>query len=335
MNRQTRNIIQYILFLTIGIYLFYITYKDFNLEELKTELYNINYWWVLLALLFGIISHISRAVRWRMLIEPLGYKPGFVNTFLSVLMLYFVNILIPRGGEIARCTAITKYEKVPISKLLGTVVTERIVDIIVLFLMVILVLILQLSKMDQFLLTHPEIQNKISNFFILKNFIYIFFALAILIVLFFIFRIILIKTGLWGKIKVYIHNFKEGILTIRKLEKKGWFIFHSLFIYFLYFSMFYVVFFSYKPTSHITIVASLSAFIAGGLAMLAPVQAGIGAWHFMVFETLYLFGIDKHDGKIFALISHTSTNLLILFAGLLAFILLPVLNSSKKVSRKD
>ncbi len=330
MNKKLRNSIQYIVFFAIGVFLFYLVYRDFELEELENELSNINYWWILLGFGFGILSHISRSVRWRMLIKPLGHKPGMTNTIISVFILYFVNIIIPRGGELARCTVLSKYEKIPVTKLLGTVVTERIVDVIVLFMMVLFVLVLQLSKLDEFLTTHPEVSGKISNLTSFSNLLILIAIILIAFALLLFLRKLIVKTKLWIKIRSYVINFKEGIISIKNMDKKGWFIFHSLFIYMMYYLMFHVVFYSFIPTKNIELTAGLSAFIAGGLAMLAPVQAGIGAWHFMVYETLFLFGIDKYDGKIFALISHTSTNLLVLFAGVLSFILLPVINARMK-----
>lgn len=330
MNKKLKNTIKYILFLSIGIFLFYLVYREFELEELENELSNINYWWILLAFGFGILSHISRAIRWRMLIKPLGYKPGIVNTIISVLILYFVNIFIPRGGELARCTVLNKYEKIPLTKLFGTVVTERIVDIIVLFFLVIFVLILQLSKLDEFIVSHPEVSQKISNLSSFTNFLIFGVFIALIIVSIFYSKRWIVKTILWGKVRSYVISFKEGILSFRNLDKKAWFIFHSLFIFLMYYLMFHVVFYSYEPTRNMMLTAGMSAFIAGGLAMLAPVQAGIGAWHFMVYETLFLFGIDKSTGKIFALISHTSTNLLLLITGVLSFVVLPLINSKIK-----
>ena len=169
MNKKVKKILQYIFFLGLGIVLFYYAYRDFELDEFKNELSNLNYWWLLLVFVFGALSHISRAVRWRMLIEPLGHKPGLANTILSVFILYFINIIIPRGGELARCTLINKYEKVPITKLFGTVVTERVIDVIVLFMMIFAVLIMQLSKLDEFIINHPEFVTKIENIITFNN----------------------------------------------------------------------------------------------------------------------------------------------------------------------
>jgi len=330
MNKRLRKAIQYILFLAVGIFIFYLGYRDFEWQEFENELKNINYWWISLVFVFGVFSHISRAVRWKMLIEPLGHKPGIINMLFSVLVLYFVNIIIPRGGELARCTVINKYEKIPFTKLFGTVVTERFVDILVLFLMVFIVLVLQLTKLDEFLTSHPEFELKFRSLFTLSNAIVFVGILLLLVLIVYMSRRILANTLIWKKIREYAINFKEGLLSIRKVERIGWFIFHSLFIYAMYYAMFHMVFLSFEPMANITLLAGLSAFIAGGLAMLAPVQAGIGAWHFMVYETLVLFGFTLNDGKIFALISHSFTNLLVIVVGILSFALLPLINAKTK-----
>jgi len=132
------------------------------------------------------------------------------------------------------------------------------------------------------------------------------------------------------RLRLIKHNFVLGIKSIAKLENKWAFLAHTVFIFLMWLLMLYVIFFAYGPTSHLSLETGMITFLMGGLAMLAPVQGGIGPWHFMVYETLFIYGIDKADGKVFALIAHSSTNLIYLVLGLAAFIILPLINARRK-----
>ncbi len=328
--KKILNIIKYLFFLAIGIFLFSRVYKAYDLTGFLNTLKDIKWGWIILSLIFALISHFSRAVRWNMLIHPLGYKPKVTNTFFSVMIMYATNLIIPRGGELARCTILSRYEKIPFGKLVGTVVTERATDTLILFVLVISTIFLQIGVFKQFLANNPQFGQNFG--FIFEPWFWILGALLGFGGLFLLwkFRSRLKKIKIIAKLYDLLFHFFEGIKSIRRLERPWAYVGHSVLIYIMYFLMMYVVFFSYQPTSHIGPIAGLTAFIMGGLAMLMPVQGGIGAWHFMVIETLSIYGLDKLHGKDFALISHTSMNLMILIVGGLFFILLPIYNRKKK-----
>lgn len=324
------NPLKYILFFAIGIFLFSIIYKEYNLKEFMGTLKDLKWGWIVLSLVFSLLSHLSRALRWNMLIRPLGYKPKTTNTFFSIIIMYATNLIIPRGGELARCTVLSRYEKIPFGKLVGTVVTERATDTLLLLTLVFISIFSQIGVFKQFIENNPEIGHNFG--FIFTGW---FWILSITMGIGGLFLVWILRNKLKqikaiAKIFELLFNFFEGIKSIRKLKNVGRYVAHSIFIYLMYFFMMYVVFFSYAPTAHIGPLAGLTAFIMGGLAMLAPVQGGIGAWHFMVIETLSIYGLDKTFGKDFALISHTSMNLMLLIFGGICFILLPLLNRSKK-----
>lgn len=324
------NITKYLVFLAIGILVFSFVYKEYDLNEFIATLKELKWGWVIISLVFALLSHLSRAIRWNMLISPIvGFKPRLQNTFFSVMILYVTNLIIPRGGELARCTVLSRYEKIPFGKLVGTVVTERATDTLILMLLVFTTIFFQIGLFRKFLENNPEFGQ---NFGFIFTFWFWLIAISVGIAGIYILwkwrkKIKQIKP--LGKLFDLLNNFFEGIKSIAKLEKPWAFIGHSLFIYLMYFLMMYVVFFAYEPTKNIGAIAGLTAFIMGGLAMLAPVQGGIGAWHFMVIETLALYGIDKLNGKEYALISHTSMNLMLLIFGGLCFILLPFINRKK------
>jgi hypothetical protein len=336
MLKRFLNIFKYFIFLGLGILVFWWVYKDEPFDKYKSAFKDLNYFWILLSIFFNILSQLSRAVRWNMLIKPLGYKPRLLNSYLSVLILYFVNILLPRAGEVFRCTILSRYEKIPFAKLAGTVFVERMADFFTLILLVFVIILSQLSVFVTFFNTHAEVKENLIQLFSMHNILLGFFVLLILIIALLAFnsyynrkktdrRNTFIK-----KIRLIKQNFFVGIQSIGKLENKWLFIGHTFFIFTMWLFMLYVIFLAYEPTSHLTLQTGMITFLMGGLAMLAPVQGGIGPWHFMVYETLFIYGINKADGKVFALIAHASTNLIYLFFGLAALLIIPLVNVSRK-----
>jgi hypothetical protein len=299
-------------------------YKDQDMTRIKGILTNdVNYFWIVVSLVLALLSHISRTIRWNLLIEPLGRKPKLVNTFLAVMVGYLMNLALPRMGEISRCGVLARYEKISFTKLVGTVVLERLVDVIMLLLMLIIVVLTQFGQVLEFLKNNPEVNEK------LQKIIYspiVFVGLGLFVVIIWLARHKIRASSLMKKIQGFIAQFVEGFRSIGKMKKKKAFIFHSVFIWLLYYLMLYVVFFAFKFTSDLMPLAGLTVFVLGGFGMIAPVQGGIGAWHFMVIEGLALYGVDKADGKVFALLSHGTTTAMLIVLGLIGLIALPFLN---------
>jgi len=342
MKKWAINISKYLFFLAIGIFIFWWIYKDLPIEELKEAFKNINYYWIAVSLALGVLAQVSRAIRWNMLIRPMGYKPRFYNTFLSVFILYFINLLAPRAGEVVRCTVLSKYENIPFTKLVGTVFVERLADTVTLVFLAILIILTQLGVFIRFFDVHPEMKDRLADILSARNILIGFTGLLAVLILYFAMRKYFRKKSGENKSKLMIklryikYDIVEGIKSILKLENKWYFIGHTLFIFLMWLFMLYVIFLAYEPTKHLSIWTGMIVFLMGGLAMLAPVQGGIGPWHFMVYETLFIFGIDKAQGKIFALIAHTSTNIAYyLIFGMIALILLPVLNHSVSLKKGD
>jgi len=333
LKKKILNTLKYLLFFLAGVALFLWVYKDVNLKDLRSELGRLNYWWLALSFFLGLFSHISRAYRWNMLIEPLGYKPRPLNSFLAVMTMYFVNLLVPRAGEVFRCTVLSKYEQIPLTSLVGTVFTERVTDLITLALVATVILLSQVGVFETFLANNPGVSEKIGQM-TSNPYVYLFVGLCIAaIAAFFLFRNSFRKFRFAGKIYRLLHSFAEGIKTIIHLKSIWAYIGHTAFIYLMWLVMLYVVFFSYPPTSHLTLGTGMVAFVMGGLAMIAPVQGGIGAWHFMVYQTLFIYGIPMESAKIFALIAWTTTNLALTLVGLIALLLLPVVNKDRSKSK--
>jgi len=336
MWKKLLNVIKYLAFFGVGVFVFWWVYKDEPMDKYKDAFRNLNYFWIILSIIFSLLSQVSRAMRWNMLIRPLGYNPKLHNSFLSVLILYFVNLLLPRAGEVFRCTILSRYEKIPFAKLAGTVFVERMADVITLFLLAVVIFLSQIGIFVSFFDTHSELKENLLNLLSVRNMvagISILVVLALALILFN--RYYKKNSGDKGhsfvkRLRIIKQHFLEGIQSIAKLENKWLFIGHTLFIFIMWLFMLFVIFKAYPPTEHLSLEVGMITFLMGGLAMLAPVQGGIGPWHFMVYETLFLYGIDKSDGKVFALIAHASTNLIYLFLGLAALIIIPLVNNRRK-----
>jgi glycosyltransferase 2 family protein len=341
MLKKFLNIFKYFVFLGFGVLVFWWVYKDEPIAKYKSAFSDLTYFWIILSVFFNVLSQISRAMRWNMLIRPLGYNPKLYNSYLSVLILYFVNLLLPRAGEVFRCTILSKYEKIPFAKLAGTVFVERMADFITLMLLAVIILLSQFGVFVAFFNTHPEVKANLLHIFSLRNIMlgvgFLLFCLAALLMFNNYYKKRKSDRGntLIKRIRLIKQNFVSGIKSIAQLENKWLFIGHTLFIFVMWLFMLYVIFLAYGPTSHLSLQTGMITFLMGGLAMLAPVQGGIGPWHFMVYETLFIYGIDKADGKVFALIAHASTNLIYLILGLVALMIIPMINPSKSPSVKN
>ncbi len=316
--------LKFFIFFTLGAFLFWLIYKDQDIERIKSVLKNeVNYFWVVVSLFIGLLSHISRTLRWGLMIEPVSHKPRFTNTFLAVMVGYLMNLALPRMGEISRCGVLARNEKISFTKLIGTVVAERAVDMVSLLFLLTVVIIVQFKEMLSFMRSNPEIELKIYSIIFSPLLVA---GVVVIIVAIIIFRKTLRHTLFYKKISGIAANLKEGFISIGSIKKKGWFFFHSALIWVLYYLMLYVVFFSFGFTKHLSPVAGLTTFVLASFGMVAPVQGGIGAWHFMAIEALALYGIAKYNGIIFAFVAHTSMTVMMIILGSASLIILPFIN---------
>lgn len=237
-----------------------------------------------------------------------------------------MNLALPRMGEISRCGVLSRYEKISFTKLVGTVVAERIIDVLMLLLLTLLVIITQFGEVLRFLYKNPEIENKIVS---LVQSPILYGAIIMVIILFYVYRKNLKRSIFFKKIEGTVNNFKEGLNSIKKIKRKWAFILHSVFIWLMYYLMLYVVFFAFDFTKALSPLAGLTTFVLASFGMVAPVQGGIGAWHFMVKEALSLYGVANENGVIFALLDHTAMTAMLIFLGLGSLLILPFINRKK------
>ncbi len=333
LKKVALKILKFVAFFALGAFIFWLIYKDQDIERIKSVLKNnVNYFWVGVSLLVGFLSHISRTLRWGLMIEPISHKPRFINTFFAVMVGYLMNMALPRMGEISRCGVLSRYEKISFTKLIGTVVAERLVDMISLLILLGIVILSQFGEMLNFVNQNPEIKEKLSAVFSSP---YLIIGVIILVIIFIVFRKTFKHTAFFKKIIEILNNFKEGFISIRSIKRKGWFYFHSVFIWAMYYVMLYVIFFAFDFTRDLNPIAGLTTFVMASFGMVAPVQGGIGAWHFMAKEALSLYGVANADGIIFAFVAHGSMTAMIIVIGIISVLALPFINRRNDVSAEN
>lgn len=327
MKKETIKTILKVLFsLGLGILLFWYVYKGQNLADLMENAKDANMFWIILTLFIALFSHFLRAVRWKMLIDPLGKRVNLWNVYGAVMAGYCINYLVPRAGEIARCGLVKKYEGVPFTQLIGTLIVDRSVDVIVELVFIAMTILLQYNEIMQF----AQQYNLIDGFFNLLANPLMWVILAAVIIIPFVFRKKIMASSLFAKVKGLGMNVLNGLKSVQKLEHKGLFIFYSILIFICYYFMFYLCYFAFDFTENLSMLCGLSAFIMGSLGIIAPVQGGLGAWHFMVISTLMVYGVAEKDAQTFALWVHGSQTIMLIVVGALAMVAMYFLNKKKE-----
>ena len=306
-----------ILPLVLGGFLVWYSLSKISLETLLQYFKDANYSWITLGLFFGALSHLSRAYRWKFLLEPMGYKPNFGNSTMAVLVAYLVNYAVPRAGEVSRAAVMTNYEDIPFEKGFGTIVAERIADLIMMLSIIAITLFVQFDFIYE-LLT--------KNFDLTK----ILLGITILSTLFFVFTRYVKKatSGIGLKIKTFFSGLVEGVTSILKMKNKWAFIFHTVFIWAMYVAMFWATIPAINDLN-VPFGGVLIGFIAGAFSI-AATNGGIGLYPVAVAGALALFGISEEPATAFGWIMWTAQTAMIIVFGGLAFLFLPIYNKNKK-----
>ncbi|MDW8295744.1 MAG: lysylphosphatidylglycerol synthase transmembrane domain-containing protein [Raineya sp.] len=323
-----KKFLSYILPLGIGIALFYfliVPNLDFN--ELAKTFTEANPWWLVLSSVFALISHWARGARSCMLLAPLGYKVRAYPAFLAVMVGYLTNLALPRAGEVARCGVLQKMEGVPAQITFGTVVTERIIDVFILFGLVLAVLALEFERISNILtgaLTNLFQQVSVEKMYWLGA-VGLVFVLLIGILMY-VFRKKL-RMFLQSRLGSFLKGIWQGILSFRNVQNKPLFIFYTILIWVMYYLMSYVLFFIRPETATLTPLQALAILVMGGIGMALPVQGGIGAYNLLVGKTLESYQIAPNPQQNIDLsftigtFMHIVQTLVVLIFGGLAFIL--------------
>jgi uncharacterized protein (TIRG00374 family) len=335
LNKSAKSIIQFVILFSIGILLVWLSLKQVapQKDNIINAFKNANYFWVIVAILVSLASHVLRAYRWNYLLKPLGHKVGFVNSVCHVIIGYFANYGIPRMGEISRCTLASKYDNVPFEVALGTVITERIVDLLLFLVIFVLTLILEFSNLIGLAneLIFTPLQNKLAGISQSPiKLIFIVVLLSIVIGGFYLFRK-KISALLKGKFGSIIIGLGEGIGSIRKMERPFMFILTSLLIWICYFYSLYLCFFALPGTSNLGQSEALTLLLFGTFGvMFSP--GGLGAYPLILSGILInTYHIDEVSAFALPWLSWTSQFILLLVLGVLSLIILPVINRNKNV----
>lgn len=335
MKEKIISLLKSLVFLSIGLGLIWWVVKDLSdgdIAQIKNGFGEVNYLWLVASGIMAFLSHLSRSIRWKILLAPLGYNPKLSNTFYAVMVGYLANLAFPRLGEITKCALLNKYEKIPVHQSIGTIFVDRIMDLITLALMLVLLVLTQFNLLFQFTserLISPILEKLKAT--VPEGYTLLIGIIALIIGAVFFYWISqkIKNSAAIIKLQSLLREFSKGFLTIRQLEKPYWFLFHSFFIWFMYFMMLYTAFQSMEITAGLGADAALALLVFGTFAFII-VQGGLGAYPYAVMEVLALYGIPSIMGFTFGWVAWSTQTLLIIVAGGLSLILLPLSNRKNK-----
>ena len=301
--------------LLLGAFILYIIYDDFEFSQIWQKLKEMDMFWFTMTTIFIILSHVIRGLRWKLALAPLDLHPTSSTSINSIFVAYAANLVIPRFGEVSRCVILEQYDRIPFAQSLGTLVTERLIDTLVVVLMTTVAVALQWNIFMEFIndvgIATPG--NNIGAWIVIA-----LSAIAIAVMLYIFLR----KFSFWKKIRNFIARFSDGLLSLTKM-KNGWlFILETLAIWFCYFMQFYLCFFYFPFTEHLSFLAGLLLFVAGSIAVVVPTPNGAGPWHFAVISIMTLYGVSETDAAVFAFIVHSTQTLIVAILGIYALIML-------------
>ena len=314
-----KTTIKYAILFSIGIGVLYLAFRGQDLQNIWLQIKSANYFWVAASVFSVWVAHVLRALRWQLLYQSIHYKISFSNTYHAVIIGYLANLALPRFGEVGRCTVIHKTEKVPMFASIGTVITERLFDVLVLFLTASVMLIFQYDLVAGFV--HDVILKGIAEKIASINYFW-FIGLAVILLLLIGFLIYFLRQKFGKKfLRLYV-NLRMGFGSYSKLKQKTPFLIYTLAIWLFYFLSMYFAFSSLKATSELQFNAAFTTIVFSGFAMAAPVQGGIGVFHWMVAQALVFYAISFKDGLAYATIIHSAQVLLILVLGSISLLLI-------------
>jgi uncharacterized protein (TIRG00374 family) len=323
------SFLQYLFFLLLGIGLFYYTFTKFDIktEDLWDDISNLKYGWILLSLIVALFSHLSRAARWKMMLKPLGYDIHYQNSFFGVMVGYLFNTAIPRSGEVARCTFVRKYEKIPVSVLLGTVVMERVLDIILFLIFVLIAFILQGKVLANYF-NNIYFQGNSNNSTTYTT-LYILAALIIIgtPTFYYLYKRELLPDFLHEKLSNLAGGFKQGLISVFKVENPILFILHTVFNWFCFYLMNYLCLYAFEPTAKLGPTIGLMVFVFGTFGVMLPTPGGVGTYQAMVTNILHIYGVNGKSAFFLSNIIFISQTIFNILIGALSLMIAPIVNN--------
>ena len=328
-RRKTFNDILKVVFsLLLGGVILYWMYRDFDFKNVsRVVLHEMDWTWMLLSFPFGILAQMFRGWRWQMSLNPIGEYPRASTSINSIFLSYAVSLVVPRIGEFARCGVLKRYDGVSFTKALGTVVTERIIDSLLVLAITLLTLFFQLRVFDRFFSrTGTNIEIMFDRFSTTGYVVTAVCAVAVLILLWYLLR----RFSIYNKVKCTISGLMQGVFSLRGVKNMPLYVLFTLGIWVSYFLHYYLTFFCFEATSGLGMACALVTFIVGSIAVIVPTPNGAGPWHFAVKTMLILYGVGETDALYFVLIVHLVQTLLVILLGIYAWMALAFTKKRKR-----
>ncbi|PWJ42048.1 lysylphosphatidylglycerol synthase transmembrane domain-containing protein [Sediminitomix flava] len=332
MNTKLKKAIQYLVSIGFSVVLLWYVYREQSISEIIETLEKTHYQWIFISIFAAIISHISRSFRWKLMLEPGGHKVPTFRVFLAVMTGYIANLVFPRMGEVARCGALHKTDKVPTQYAFGSVITERAFDFIIMLSIMVITVFIEFDKIGELIFGQfegfiPFLQSKM----------YLLGGIAIVGLAGMGFVVLrwkkLIQIPLFNKVFNLLSGIKDGVIGIFRLSPKAQaaFIFHTAVIWAMYFIMSYVMFFALDETANLPLSAALSAFVMGGVGMTIPTPGGTGSYHLLVTATLVAYGLAEKSASTYALVMHSTQTIMVVVVGGFSLIMISLLSKKTKL----
>ena len=324
--RKMISFLKFSLPLLVGLVLLFYAFKNVQLDDFLSKLNLTRYGWIIGSMLLSLVAYVSRAYRWQLLLRAADQKVSTFRLTLAVFVGYLANLAFPRLGEVVRCAVLKKTNQIPVSLSIGTVVTERIIDSLVLLFFLIIALLLEFDL----IVTYFE--NIFSTYHIPLD--GILYAALTLLMIFSVLVLVILRTHtpLSQRTKKMASEVLKGILTIKSIQSKSLFLITTTVMWLTYFLMSYMIFFALEETSSLSLTAGFMLLVSGGIALALPVQGGIGTYHAMIAMMLGLYGIENTTGLFLATLLHSSQILsVVIFGGISLVITLGI----EKNNRND
>lgn len=321
---ETRKTINHIfkiaLSLCLGGAIMYWMYRDFDFKRIEHVVFHeMNWWWMLLSFPFGILAQAFRGWRWRQSLEPLGESPRWGVATNAIFLSYAASLVVPRVGEFARCGVLRRWDGVAFPKALGTVVTERAIDSLLVLAIVGLTFLSQFAVFDKFFQkTGTRLDQILAGFTSMGWLVTAVCAVAVAVLLYFLVR----RLAIYNKVKDMFCGLLQGVMSVRRVRNVPLFAFYTVAIWGSYFLHYYLTFFCFEATAHLSFDSAIVTFIVGSIAVIVPTPNGAGPWHFAVKTMLMLYGVAATDALYFVLIVHSVQTLLVILLGVYAWLAL-------------
>ncbi|QNP53395.1 lysylphosphatidylglycerol synthase transmembrane domain-containing protein [Hymenobacter qilianensis] len=333
--KQLITILKYALLVSLSGLLMWYAVRGQDLSRIGEYVREANYFWLFVTMALSVLGYLSRAYRWKMQIDPTGYKASYWDVYHAMMVGYLANMVLPRMGEVIRCSVLRRSSGVPVQVSLGTVIAERVIDVLVLLGLLGTTLLLEFDKFWSFVM--GLLTDNYESFAAYQTTLLAIAAISLILLLMGVYALFrnlerLRQNAFFNRIVGLARGLLSGVFSVLKLENKGVFLLHTLFTWLVYYLMDYLAFFAFPETYNLSMMAALAVLTFGAFGMAAPVSGGIGTFHIMVQATLLVYGVSKEAGIAYALVVHGSQTLLVVLMGGISFILSMV--KSGRIARR-